>query len=50
MPLKKSLKHTNLEVPKNIYKKYLIYTIHLGLLNSVGGVGIVGSWVKRVKH
>ena len=44
MSLKKSLKHTTLEVPKNIKKKkYLTYTIHLSLLNSVGGVGIVVS-------
>ena len=26
-----------------------LYTIHLSLLNSVSGVGIVGSWVARVK-
>ena len=50
MPLEKSLKHTTLEVPKNTKKKkYLTYTIHLGLLNNVAGLGIVGSWVARVK-
>ena len=50
MPLKKSLKHTTLEVPKNNKKKkYLTYTIHLSLLDNVGGVVIVGSWVARVK-
>ena len=40
-PLSKYLKYRE--------KKYLTYTIHLSLLNNLGGVVIVGSWVAQVR-